>query len=107
MQALRDGVTERISGAGGRVDYVEVDALCLRGLHLCCCAESLLALMLCALPALVPGMLCNSGWTAGCGWCSPENNLCSVLMHVLAASRVRASKCYQDQPEIFNMPVKS
>jgi len=37
VQALRDGVTERISGAGGRVDYVEVDALCLRGLHLLDC----------------------------------------------------------------------
>jgi hypothetical protein len=44
VQALRDGVTERILGAGGRVDYVEVDVLCLRSLHLCCCVESSLAL---------------------------------------------------------------
>jgi len=108
VQALRDGVTERISGAGGRVDYVEVDALCLRGLHLCCCVESLLALMLCAPAALVPGMLCNSvAGMQGAGGALQRTTLCSVHVHARAASRVRPSKCYEDQPDIFNMPVKS
>ena len=61
VQALREGVTERISDAGGRVDYVEVDALCLRSLHLCCCVKSSLALLPHALPGLMACMLPHSG----------------------------------------------